>query len=282
MATPINYNQQFQKDNQQLLADAKQLQDSITEANNAHTQYLKNLKNLNVSATYALILLFYIMGASSNDDTSLGDFTNKAGITGERLKVNSDLTAVGNDLNNMTNSNSKDPALVTTFGQDSDILLDELSGDPSRTHYNSDLDPNAANPSIDPQAEQSVYNQLAQIRKQFNIDDPGESYNYNPGPNDTYYFSGFPNEGSKIQSFYEFQQDLGQQGDVKGATDVAKIITDNFSTNTQTTQTSSAVLNNDQKTYTAMMQAIQSFLAATAQWWNGIVKGANSHMASGT
>lgn len=280
MAGPIDYNAQFQTDNDKLKADAAKLQASITESQTAYQQYLSHLKSLNVSSTYALILLFYIMGASSNDDTSLGYFTDKAGITGERLQVNSDLTAVGNDLNNMTNSNSQDPTLLTTFGNDSDILLDELSGDPSRTNYDPNLDPNAANPSIDPQAEQSVYTQLAQIRKQFNIQESNENYNYNPGPNDTYYFD--PNDPTKIQSFYEFQQDLGMQGDTKGATDVAKIITDNFSTNTQTTQTSSAVLNNDQKTYTSMMQAIQSFLAATAQWWNGIVKGANSHMASGS
>lgn len=281
MSAPVNYAKQFDEDNQKLLDDAAKLQASITESQQAYTHYLDQLKNLKVNANYALILLFYIMGASSSDSTTLGYFTDKAGITGERLTVNGDLTTVGNDLNNMTNSNANDQgALMTTFGNDSDILLDELSGDPTRTNYKANLDPNAANPSIYPQAEQSVYSQLLQIRQLFNINESNENYNYNPGSDQTYYFD--PNDPNKIQSFYEFQQDLGLQGDVKGATDAAKIITDNFSTNTQTTQTSSAVLNNDQKTYTSMMQSIQSFLAAIAQWWNGIAKGANSHMASGS
>ncbi len=272
---------QFQTDDAKMLADAAKVQADLAALNDPTTgaiaTYKKKLADLkNADPMQALMLLFYILGASGQDSTTLGIWSDQSGITGDRLALNGDVTAVGNDLNKMTNSNDSDPNSLNIFGQDADKFLDQLSG---TGHYaDPNMAPNTQDPSkssMDPEAEQSVYNQLLGIRQLFKITDPVDP-NYNPPTGATYYFD--PTDSNKIQSFQQFQTDLGLQGDVQGSTDAAKIITDNFGTNTQTTQTASAVMNNDQKTYTSLMQSTQSFLAAIAQWWNGIVKGTTSHM----
>lgn len=270
---PVITDKQFQADNQQLLEDAAKVQADIKQTAADKAAYLKKLDDPNMSSSYALILLFYILGASGQTSTMLGYFTDQGGISGDQLALNGALTATGNDLNNMTQSNNNNPASMYVFGNDTNLLLNELSN-AGGAYPN--LDPNAANPSMDPQAQNSVFNELKQIRQEFYLNDGS---GYDPDPNSpTCYFE--PNTSSKIETFYGLQQDLGQQGDPQQATEAAKMMTDNFAANTQTTQTTSAVLNNDQKTYTSMEQTIQSFLASIGQWWNTTVKNANSHMTT--
>lgn len=271
MTTPID-DSQFQKDNAKMLADAQKVQEDIKQAAQDHDDYMKKLANPDLNSDYALILLFYIMGASNQDSTALGQWTNQSGVTGDRLAFNGALTTVNNDLNNMTQSNNADPQSLIIFGTDANKVLDELT-DAGGAYPN--LDPTIANPTMDPTTQGSVVDQLKAIRQEFKLGLP-----YDPTGTDVYYFD--PSDSSKIQTFAELQQDLGEQGDVKGSTDAAKLMTDDFGTNTQTTQTSSAVLNNDQKNYTSMMQTVQTFLAAIAQYWNTQVKNANSHMSSGS
>lgn len=268
----------FLADNAQMLADAQKVQDDIKQAQQDHTDYINKLKDPNLNANYALILLFYIMGASNQDSTALGQWTDQSGITGDRLAFNGQLTTTINDLNNMTQSNDKDPQSLIVFGKDMNKVLDELTDAGGAFSY-LDSDPTktpSGQTTMDPDAQGSIVTQLTGIRQEFKLGLP-----YDPTGTDVYYFD--PTGGDNaITNFWQFQQDLGEQGDVQGSTDAAKLMTDNFSTITQTGQTASAVLNNDQKNYTSMMQTVQSFLAAIAQWWSTQVKNSNSHMSSGS
>lgn len=264
-------NYDFVDANQAMLDQAQRVQKDIQQSNTDLSDYYKKLHSMNVTAGYAMILLFFILGASNQSSTFMGYFTDKSGVTGDRLSLNGSVTKVGNILNNFTQSNNNNPNNLTqVFGTDTNKLLDELSD--AGGNY-PDLDPTAADPSMDPSTQNSVFTELQAIRQEFKLGLP-----YDPTGSDTYYFD--PTDPSKIQNFAELQTDLGQQGDVKGSTDAAKLMTDNFGTNTQTTQTASAVLNNDQKTFTSMEQAVQSFLASIAQWWNTQVKNCNNHMTT--
>lgn len=280
MATdPVIDNQKFIDDNNALLAAAKAVQEQLAEAQNDMNTFKEKLKKLSSDPQLALMELFYLLYASPNDSTMGGQIQDKMGITGEQLKLNGALTAVNNDLNNMINSNNNNPQSMNVMANDMSMLKGELSGDKSNPFYNKYLDPNSANPSMDPGAEKSVFNQLAALRKLFYIPNPNVPSD-NPTSSETFYFDDTGADG-KISSFYQYQQDLGQKGDVQGSTDAAKLITDDFATSTQTTQTASAVLNNDMKTLSPLLQTIQQFDSTFAQSMNAVIKAAINHTSTG-
>lgn len=280
MSTIAELQKQFDNDNNAMLAKANQVQADLTQSENDITAYMQKLKNPHLNEDYALILLFYILGASNQPSTLLGTYTDKSGVTGDRLALNGLLTKVNNDLNNFTQSDDPDPNTIhKDFLPDMNKVLDELNGtstDPAAAGLN----PNLTNPSMNILAEKSVFNELEGIRYEFY----DSTLAYNPPTTDTLHFDVDPGQPyGYFTNFADFQKALGQQGDpFPYATKAAKTMTDNFGTNTQTTQTASAVLNNDQKTYTSMEQAINSCLASIAQWWSTQVKNVNSHMASGS
>ncbi|MDE3047460.1 MAG: hypothetical protein KGI83_03840, partial [Verrucomicrobiota bacterium] len=185
-----SFQQMYEKwveDNAAFLAQAQEVQNGVAQiyGNGSPSNpgdlaaFKAKLDKMDVSASYALMLLFYILGASSQNSTLLGYYTDKSGLTGERLKLNGLLTKVDNDLNNMAQSNSSHSSDMVLFCQATDTVLNELNGgDPN-------LNPNAAYPSMDPEAQLSVYNQLLQIRQLFYL---GNDAPYDP-TGDSYYFA---------------------------------------------------------------------------------------------
>lgn len=276
---PVIDDSKFQSDNKEMLAAAAQVQEQLASGVSDTASYKQRLKNISSDPSIALIQLFFILYASPGDNTRGGLVQDQIGTTGAQLKLNGALTAVGNDLNNMVNSDNNNPASLSVFANDSSQLMGELSGDKSNKYYSKDLDPNLASPSLDPTTEKSIHDNLQSIRKFFNIPDAAV-----PGDNpvqgtDTYYFD--PSDSKYIQSFGELQDLLKKQGDGKSATEAAKAITDDFATNTQSTQTASAVLNNDMKTYSPLLQAIQQFDGSLAQMINAVKKASISHTTAG-
>ncbi len=264
MSTPPAFDKKFQDDNNAMLADATEVQNLIwardgkpaphkTPGDNSifHTELGKISKNPDV----ALMQLFALLYASPTNATMGGIVQDNIGVTGAQLKLNGALTTVNNDLNNMVNSNSKNSDDLDTFKTDIQTVITEL-GDKSLL----------GNPEImDQGANGSVQTQLTTIVNLFQ----GKG-------------AKFGKAKGLIHSFHEYQKLLNEQGDQKSVTEAAKTITDGFSTATQTTQTASAVLNNDMKTYSALLQAIQQFDTAIAQVINAIRKASVNHTASGS
>lgn len=260
MDKPIN-DSKFQKDNQALLNAAQQVEELKISQGSDNTDYKNLLHNLSSNPDLALMQLFALLYASPNNATMGGIVQDKIGITGAQLKLNGALTTVDNDLNNMVNSNNDNPASLKVFTHDTEDLMGELQ----RGYVMG---------NIDPSTDHSLLTQLQTIRNLFWIGgsdhDPRSGFIFN-------------DVGTKdINSFAEYQKLLGEQGDTKNATKAAKIMTDSFATNTQTTQTASAVLNNDMKTYSPLLQAIQQFDTSIAQLINAVKKASISHIASGS
>lgn len=250
---------------------------AVEQAKKDNTEYHNRIGHLSSNPELALLQLFFALSASSHNDTALGYFTNRLGIHSDQLVVLAKVGAANNDIEGMTNSNSQNPDDLTKVANDYSQLKGLLSGNSNNPFYDKNFDPSQGGVAIDGETETTLHEQLAQLRALFDVSGanvPGDN------PDLGALFSN-QSGGTAMSSFYQYQQDLQAQGNIDQSTTAAKDITDHSQTITETTQTANAVLNNDAKQDTAMIQALEQFGASLAQMMNTVKKSSIQHMASG-
>lgn len=248
------YTDTFDTDFNQLTSDAaafttlsNQVQ-ADADAYKATLQSIGKIKNPMV-VFMMLIYLLAQQGSKQLDDT--------LATYGAGLKVQGDMTKLGNDLEKQMNQNSSDPNLLLAHVQHLDKLLDAL-------HGNADLQNALGSTATD-----SMYQEYLVMRK--DIYYGGEANpNYNPtgeappvpGAPRTYHFE-VDTDGHAsgyITNYADLQKFMSQQGDPDQANEAYKLNNDAFNMNTSTTQSTNAASNqliNEQKNITT---AVQSFM----------------------
>jgi hypothetical protein len=216
------------------------------------------------NALEAFMMLFYLLAKQGSDQMN----DTLAGY-GAGLKIQGDLTKLGNDLEDQTNQNSSDVQLLKDHVTDLDKLLDTLSPNTlgSNPAAPQNLDVQAA---LGTTATGSMYQQFLTMRQDIywagdahSNDDPNQAYNPTPvtapatGPR-TYHFDVDGN--GYIQTYAQLHTDMAAQGDPDQANEAYKKNNDAFNMNTSTTQSTNAASNElitEQKNVTT---AVQSFM----------------------
>ena len=248
-APPItDFDKQVAADMADVDACAKEVNDAIAKEGADKADYDLKLDSVDQlikqgKTALALAELFFLMGASDSNSTAAGHFQNDIGITGKRLKLNGALTKVSSDFSTMFNSGDKDPNNLKVFDQEINIMQDKLS-DTSGPLY---------------QAMDS--GTLGQMKTEYDAIDAMFSSGGHSGTG--VYFDA--TDPTKINSFEDLQTCLKSQSDAKGSTEAAQGFSNANATLVQTSQTTSAVLNNDMKTESSVLQAIEQFLGSLYQ-----------------
>lgn len=247
------YTDTFDTDFSQLTSDAAAfttLSNQVQADADAYKATLQNIGKIK-NPMVAFMMLIYLLaqqGSKQLDDT--------LATYGAGLKVQGDMTKLGNDLEKQMNQNNPDTNLLLAHVQHLDKLLDAL-------HGNADL-----KNALGSTATDSMYQEYLTMRQDIYY---GAESNpaYNPafvptpgaGPR-TYHFEVDTDghDSDYITNYADLQKFMSQQGDTDQANEAYKKNNDAFNMNTSTTQSTNAASNqliNEQKNITT---AVQSFM----------------------
>lgn len=249
----VDPNAQFNADFDKL-KDAAAAYEKAQEELKAAEQAYKDtvLKKLDSLKSAEAILAYLISGVFENsepptsktaDATIFGIFGDKLGLKGKALQVNSYLTAVHNDLQKLTNSDSSDPIIVKDVADDLDSILHELKTNTSLQD------------AMGPDALSNMESTDQTLRNQFWI--AGDDANNPTG--DDYYFTYGDGKPPKITNFKEMQDLMKEPGDKLSATEAYKHLSDNFNADTSMTQTMNSAVNEEINQLTSFIKTIQGF-----------------------
>lgn len=217
-------------------------------------------------AMVAFTMLAWLMAQQGCDQLNL----QTAG-DGGALKIQGDLTKLGNDIEKETKQDADDKgASIHDVAAQSEQLYQLLT---------TTTDPNglALQKALGSDASSALASQYLIIRDQ--IDDSSVAGN----PTGGWYFIApgtTPPSGSDlITSYAQFQTDLATQGDPQSANEALKQQTDSFNENTSTTQSTNAasqeIISND----TNMTKAVQAFITDMFHAIMDVISAANKASA---
>ncbi len=278
------YVDNFNTDYQTLKNDADQfgqIQQQLTDDVNAYKDaYQKVMKEKDPGMIWAmLIYLLSVQGGNQLDD--------QLKLYGSGIKISSDLTKIGNDLETLTNQNvggpTPDPGTVLVENEVShlDVMLDTLS--------TNTLVPGAAEQpnanilaAMGGTAATAYYNELFNFRRDIHWsgdphknDDTTQDYNptevSNPsstGPR-SYHFD--LDNNAYLADFAQLQADMSAQGDPLQANEAYKLKSDVFNTNTTTTQSVNQAGDAKVNTQKDITNATQAFMTAMMHAWSDVI-----------
>jgi hypothetical protein len=267
MSTPTDA---FDTDYSKLQADAQAFIAMQNELKQAEADYQAAYqKLLKECPLMAIILLISNPGCTMLQDN--------LGISGAGLQIQGDLSKLGNDMENDTNSKDTttgDSGLVAKVAGDLDKTLDML-------------DPNSSDPvnqaiqqGIGPTGAGFLHQEYLTIRQDINWEhDSIDGNKYNPASGATYHFD--VDNSQYIQSYGEMQNEMSQQGDPKSANEAAKIKTDAFNMNTSTTQSTNAASNEMITNQKNIITSWQSLGSSLMHNFADLVKAAIQNMSRG-
>jgi hypothetical protein len=271
MATPPDPQTQFDTDWANMMSAASEYQAAVTAEEQSKAEYQSMLVKLKACTTVDQIMVYleYYLFQNSNsqsDGCAFGMFNDDISVQGKALKVNSYLTAVHNDMQNIINDDnySNDPQQVLNVANDLDKMLNTLDTNP------------LFNPKLGGGAclfDQSTWQQLrtndVNLRNEFYIQ--GDASGYNPpvntppqDPNEpytyTYHFTyGVPESSYLCSTFEEMQERMQAPGDQSQATEAYKNLTNNLNADTTLTQTVNSALNQKINNLTNFIKVLMGF-----------------------
>lgn len=242
----MSYTDNFDKDYDQLKNDLLKLQQEqqayLDMVKKYHEEMAKIAKTKD--AAKAFTMLMYLISSEGTAQWNAQMTVDAGG-----LKIQGDLTKLGNDLEDETNQNSDDPQLVKDVAAHLDKLLDLFDKDNTSTLGKELRD------AIGDEAADGMYSQFLTLRHQIHWEGDPEGDKYNPTSG--YYFD--PDDSKYIQSYGQLQKDLQEKGDPFSANEAEKQKTDAFNENTSTTQSTNAasqeMISNDAN----VLKAVQAF-----------------------
>jgi hypothetical protein len=272
MTTPQDMQDRFNKDYWALVGNqatgeigaAQVYQNDLEALTTAQNNYKSIiLQKLDACRTAEGILIYLQMYVFQNslppsdphaDDCLFGIYGDEVGLQGQALQVNSYLTAVHNDLQQMVDSDSPDVQVVENVIGDLDSLLDSLKNDLPLQH------------SMDPTALANLTSTDQALRNEFwgdgdtthnppSVADPttsGYSYHFVWGQ----YSPGY---GYYINNFHDMETYMKQTGDKDEATEGYKNLTDNLNSATGMTQTVNSEINEKINQLTNFIKTLLGF-----------------------
>jgi hypothetical protein len=237
----------FTNDFAKLQRDAGNYQEAVKAHEEARKSYLKGLLSsaLNIDSgsswkdvgrAYQVLVMLIAGGGSQMLSGGLG-------VKGEALTIQGDLAKCGNDLQAITQSTNpvgsggKTDVINEVKGLDQMLDVLGTTGEGSTSWYN---EVQKAIGGTGGATASSLDGEFSKIRDLFYWSADPESGKYNPPQASVYYFD--PSDPTKLQSFYDMQQQMGQQGG-EDATAASKKMVDGFNTNNATTQSANAASN---------------------------------------
>lgn len=272
------------------LTDAVQQYQAAAEAEyNAQLAYNDILTKLKACTTVDQIMVYleYYLFQSSlppsdpkSDGCIFGLENDKMAMQGKALAVNSYLTAVHNDMQNIINSDSSDPQQVKNVADDLDKMLSNL--DPknpnglfqSFSFTDSQGKQVTLGGPLDSQTASDIFSNDQKLRNEFYI--AGDTSGYNPAINPyqpsgyqyTYHFVYDPSQPTSpffLNSFQEMQQVMQTPGDNpsvignEAATAAYNNLTNNLNSDTSLTQTVNSALNEKINQLTNFIKTLLGF-----------------------
>ncbi len=257
-----------------------QEQIGLTNAVNAYAAAMQKVKTTG-DAMVAFTMIAWLIA-----NQGFMQLNYQSAINGGALKAQEDLTALNNDIEDMTNQTddataTQNPDGSYTYSYHKNYL-DTVAQRAELLHQKLDINgttgwDNHLTDILGQQASNTMSDNFLTIRHQIN----DTNYADNGGPGVTIYFDAMtqnptPATDKYTESYCEFQINLETRGDPKSVNEALKAKTDAFNENTSTTQSTNAasqeVISNDnnkakavQAFVVAMFHAIMDVISATTK-----------------
>lgn len=256
----------FDPDYQNMIDDAQAYQDAIAAEAQLKQAYLDEYKDLVQKYKDPEQLFYALMALISGN--GFAEMDGQQEINGYNLKIQGDVNKCLSDIQSATGANST--ATVGDVAWALSKVLSTIDASSSGTGGSIGASIRQALGTTDPNAQCSIFDNLKAMRA--DINDPYDSCNnlYGPPSGGSYHFSVDVDE-THISSYQEMADDLAKPGDPKGATEAAKVLSDNFNQANAATNASQSATQVMVQNQSKLMQTIQSFDKAMMQAVSSVI-----------
>ncbi len=264
----------FDPDYQKMIDDAKAYQEAVAEEAAIKSEYQKELEKL--SQIKDPIQLYYALMALVSGNGS-AEMDGQQRINGYNLKIQGDVNKCLSDIQTATGAHST--ASVDDVAQSLSKLLSTIDvNQPDPTGAGATIREALGTEGSD---QCSIFSNLLTMREDINDSSDPLNGQYGPQGGASYHFGGVSTDTSHIQSFKELSDDLALPGDKNGATEAAKLLTDNFSQANAATNASQSATQVMVQNQSKLMETIQSFGKSMMQAVSSVITQAIQAVAKG-